>query len=301
MNLIETRKLSRWYGMADGVHGLALVVPQGSMCLLLGGSGAGKSTATKVLMNLLRPSEGEALVLGVDSRRLGPGEFAQIGYLAEDQTPPMHLTVREWLNDCRPFYPTWDGGLEQMLLKQFALPLDRKLRLISRGMRVKAALLTVLAFRPKLVVLDEPFAGLEPPVVAECVRGLATVAAAGDCTVLAAVSEVGEFEPLATRVALLDQGRLRLNESVEDLRARFRQVEVKGAEAHAGPAADWLEWEDTRERVRFVEPLYEGEVTERAWRERFPGAAVAAQAMTLREIHLSMMRAGRVVKKAEAA
>jgi ABC-2 type transport system ATP-binding protein len=301
MNIIETRKLSRWYGMADGVHGLGLEVPQGSFCVLLGGHGAGKSTATKLLMNLLRPSEGDASVLGVDSRKLGPREFARIGYLADDQTPPMDLTVREWLNYCRPFYPAWDMTLERALLKQLALPLDRKLRLISRGMRVKAALLTVLAYRPKLLVLDEPWNGLESAVAAECVRALAGVAAQSECTVLAAVSEIGEFETLATRVAFLDEGRLRLNETADDLRARFRQVEVVGATAHAGPTVDWLEWEDTRAQLRFVDPLYEGEATERRWRDHFPDGAVTRRTMTLREIFVSMIRSGRVVKKAVAA
>ena len=301
MNIIETRKLSRWYGMADGVHGMELTVPEGSFCVLLGSSGSGKSTATKLLVNLLRPSEGEARVLGVDSRKLGPKELAQIGYAADDQVLPMELTVREWVNYCRPFYPTWDLALERTLLKQFALPLDRKLRLISRGMRVKAALLTVLAYRPKLVVLDEPWRGLESQISAECVRGIATVAAQTGCTVLAAVTELELVEALVTRVALLDEGRLRLNETTEELRARFRQVEVTGVDKPEHARADWLAWEEKPGQVRFVDPLYTGEETERAWRGHFPGATITAGAMTLREIIVSMVRSGRIVRKVAVA
>lgn len=301
MNIIETRKLSRWYGMADGVHGMELTVPEGSFCVLLGASGSGKSTATKLLVNLLRPSEGEARVLGVDSRKLGPKELAQIGYAADDQVLPMEFTVREWINYCRPFYPTWDAALERTLLKQFALPLDRKLRVISKGMRMKAALLTILAYRPKLVVLDEPWRGLETQVCTECVRGIATVAAQTGCTVLAAVTELELVEALVTRVALLDEGRLRLNETTEELRARFRQVEVTGVEKTHHARADWLLWEEKPGGVRFVDPLYAGEETERAWRGHFPGATVTAGTMTLREIFVSMVRSGRIVRKAAVA
>lgn len=299
MNIIETRKLSRWYGMADGVHGLTLDVPTGSVCVLLGVSGAGKTTATRVLMNLLRPSQGEARVLGVDSRKLGPREFSQIGYLGENHEAPMDLTVREWLNYCRPFYPTWDPVLERTLLKQFALPLDRKLRLISRGMRVKAALLTVLAYRPKLLVLDELFSGLETPVQEDCLRGLRLLMA--DMTVLAAVGELGEFERVATHVALLDEGRLRLHETAVELRARFRQVSIEGVGAKAEPLNDWLAWERTGTTVRFVEPNYRSEGAERGWQERLSGGTTTVEPMTLRQIFLSMTLSGRVVRKAMAA
>lgn len=301
MNIIETRKLSRWFGMADGVHGVDLDVPAGSFCVLLGASGSGKSTATKLLVNLLRPSEGQARVLGVDSKKLGPKELAQLGYAADDQELPMDFTVREWVRYCRPFYATWDEGLERALLKQFALPLDRKFRVISRGMRIKAALLAVLAYRPKLLILDEPWRGLESAVVAECVRGIATVAAQTGCTVLVAVTELEPVEALATRVAVLDEGRLRLNETTEELRARFRQVEVAGAKNPKHERADWLNWEETPGIARFVEPLYVGEETERAWQHHFPGAAVTAREMTLREIFVSMLRSGRVVRKAKVA
>jgi ABC-2 type transport system ATP-binding protein len=89
MNMIETHNLTRQFGRTEAVHDLSLVVPAGSVCALLGPNGAGKSTTIKLLMNHLTPTSGEACVMGVDSRRLGPREFAQIGYVADNQQLPL--------------------------------------------------------------------------------------------------------------------------------------------------------------------------------------------------------------------
>ena len=293
MNIIETHNLTRRFGRTEAVHGLDFSLPAGSLCALLGPNGAGKTTTLKLLMNLLAPTAGEARVLGTDSRKLGEREFAQIGYVSENQQLPLWMNVRQFLDYCRPFYPTWDRGLESTLLAQFALPENRKLQHLSRGMLMKAALLSALAYRPKLLVLDEPFSGLDPLVREEFVRGLLEVSAARDWTVLVSSHDIEEVERLCDRVALLDQGRLRLDESADGLLGRFRRVEVTGASAETGPAAGWLEWERAGTLTRYVDPAYAGEVSERAWRERFPGGTVLARPMALREIFLTLARAGR--------
>ena len=116
MNIIETTQLSRRYWRTEALRELNLAVPTGSVFALLGANGAGKTTAIKVLMNLLPPTSGAAMVLGVDSRKLGEREFAQIGYVSENQKLPLWMTVQQLLDYCRPFYPTWDRTLEANLL-----------------------------------------------------------------------------------------------------------------------------------------------------------------------------------------
>lgn len=296
MNIIETRGLTRRFGRTEAVLGLDLAVPEGSVCALLGPNGAGKSTTIKLLMNLIVPTAGEARVLGVASGKLGERELAQIGYVAEGQDLPLWMTVRELLDFCRPFYPTWDRELEKTLLGQFALPEERKLKHLSSGMRMKAALLSSLAYRPRLLVLDEPFSGLDPLVRDEFVRGLLEVTAAGECTVLVSSHDIEEVEKLADRVALIDAGRLRLNETTEELMARFRRIEVTldGEENEAAPTkASWLEIERAGNLVRFVDFCYERGATEAACRGRFPEASVVARSMTLREIFVTLARVGR--------
>jgi ABC-2 type transport system ATP-binding protein len=206
MNIIETHNLTRRFGRTEAVHDLDFAVPQGSVCALLGPNGAGKSTTIKMLMNLLLPSAGVARVMGTDSRRLGPAELANIGYVAESQSLPLWMTVRQYLAYCRPFYPRWDAALAEKLLAMFELPSDRRLKDLSRGMAMKAALLSSLAYRPPLLVLDEPFSGLDPLVRDEFVRGMLEISELGDWTVLVSSHDIEEVERLCDRVALLQGG-----------------------------------------------------------------------------------------------
>ncbi len=293
MHVIETHALTRRFGRTEAIHDLTFGVPAGSVCALLGPNGAGKSTTIKLLMNLLHPTAGHARVLGVESRHLRPSQLAQIGYVSENQQLPTWMTVRQFLDYCRPFYPTWDRDLEKSLLARFELPEARKLKHLSRGMLMKAALLSSLAYRPRLLILDEPFTGLDPVVRDDLVQGLLETADAGGWSALISSHDIDEVERLADRIAMLDAGRLRLEEATESLLGRFRRIEVdlQGGEAHLYDAPKtWLRIERSGDRVRFVDTRYEAAITERACRDRFPRAAVSALPMTLREIFVALAR-----------
>jgi ABC-2 type transport system ATP-binding protein len=266
MNIIETNRLSRRYWRTEALRDLTLAVPTGSVFALLGSNGAGKTTAIKVLMNLLEPSGGEARVLGVDTRRLGEQERAQIGYISENQKLPLWMTVQQLLDYCRPFYPTWDRALEKTLLAQFDLPPARKLKHLSRGMLMKAALLSTLAYRPKLLVLDEPFSGLDPLARDDFVRGILEASELGDWTVLVSSHDIEEVERLADNIALLEGGRLKFSETTESLLGRFRRVEVTvpGSVSLGVPPAGWLELDQKGGLVRFIATNYAAETTERS-------------------------------------
>lgn len=301
MNIIETHNLSRSFQGTEALGGLDLALPAGKVAALLGPNGAGKTTTIRLLMNLLTPTSGSARVLGVDSRKLGPAQFEQIGYVSENQQLPLWMTVQGLLDYCRPFYPAWDTALERTLVSQFDLPLDRKLRQLSRGMLMKAALLSSMAYRPRLLVLDEPFSGLDPLVREEFVRGVLEASVSGDWTILISSHDIEEVERLADHVILLNRGRMHLSESAESLQSRFRRVEVHMTGDSPSPPEGVLEWERSGALLRFVETGYSGEETEREWRERFPGAIVSAQPMTLREVFLTFARVGRSQPKGVAA
>lgn len=295
MNIIETDRLSRRFRGTEALHELTLGVPQGSLYALLGSNGAGKTTTLKLLMNLLAPSGGTARVLGADSRKLGERELAQIGYVSEAQRQPDWMTVRQLLDYCRPFYPTWDRTLESRLLAEFDLPSDRRLKDLSRGMRMKAVLLSALVYRPRLLVLDEPFGGLDPVVRDDVTQGLLAAVQLGETTAIISSHDIEEVERLADHVALLERGRLRFAETTDDLLGRFRRIEIEQESGVPGgdvPAA-WLGWESGAGRASFVDSAYERDATERACRERFPAATVRAHPMTLREIFISLARRGR--------
>ena len=223
---IETLDLSRRFGRHDAVSGLTLQVPIGSVFALLGPNGAGKTTTLKLLMNLLRATRGTATILGTDSRHLGPAQLQRIGYVSENQRLPDWMTPDEMLDYCRPFYPRWDDDLRRRLGKDLALSTRTRLRHLSRGSRMKAALLASLAYRPDLIALDEPFTGLDPMVRDELIRGLLGVSGDYPSTVLISSHDIDDVERLADWVGFMKDGRLLFTEPVSGLLARFRLVEV---------------------------------------------------------------------------
>jgi ABC-2 type transport system ATP-binding protein len=211
------------------------------------------------------------------------------------------MTVRQLLDYCRPFYPTWDRDLEARLLRQFDLPAERRLKHLSRGMLMKAALLSSLAYRPKLLVLDEPFSGLDPVVRDDFIRGVLEVSATGDWTVLVSSHDIEEVERLADHVAMLDAGRLRLSERTESLQARFRRVEVTNAAAATSALPDCFEWERAGALTRFVATRYVPGESEREWSARLGPSAVRVQPMSLREIFMTLARTARATNQEASA
>jgi ABC-2 type transport system ATP-binding protein len=290
--VIETDGLSCKYGRLEAVRDLTLGVPAGSIFALLGPNGAGKTTTVNMLMNLVRPTRGHARVLGVDSRHLGPSTLSSIGYVSESQQLPEWMTVRQLIDYCRPLYPTWDATFAEELRTQFDLDPQAKLRRLSRGMKVKAALLVSLAYRPKLLVLDEPFTGLDPVVRDDLVRGVLRMAEQAQWTVFLSSHDMEEVERLADVVGFLDGGRLHLVESAAALLRRFRRVEVALAGSAAIPGerpASWLGFEAAGRAARFVESEA-GDDSEARLRAMWPGATVEILPMSLREIFIAIAR-----------
>jgi ABC-2 type transport system ATP-binding protein len=256
--MIEIEGLWKRFGRFDAVRGLDLSVPEGAAFALIGPNGAGKTTTIKTAMNIIEPDRGTVTMMGVDSRRLGPADYARIGYVSENQDLPDGLTVAQFLAYLRPFYPTWDPALEREVLGQSQLPPDRRIRNLSHGMRMKLALAGALAFRPKLLILDEPFSGLDPLVRDEFMELL--LAQVGDATVLISSHELGEIEGVATHIGFIDQGRLLFQEPLEDLRARVREVHVTlegDAVVPAAAPAEWLDLKATGSVVSFVETRFD--------------------------------------------
>ncbi len=134
------------------------------------------------------------------------------------------MTVGYLMSYLKPFYPAWDDARASELLRQFDLPLDRKLKHLSRGMWMKTALASSLAYRPSLIVLDEPFTGLDPLVRDELIEGV--LDAAEGATILISSHDLAEIETFASHIGYLDRGRLQFSEEMTSLAARFREIEI---------------------------------------------------------------------------
>lgn len=300
--MITLDNLHKRFRNVDAVNGLSLTVPEGQVTAFLGPNGAGKTTTIKCLLNLHRPDSGSATVLGTDSRQLGPPQLTQLGYVSENMELPLWMTVQQFLDYCRPLYPQWDKSFEARLMRQFELPSKTKLKDLSRGMRMKAALLSSLAYRPKLVVLDEPFSGLDPLVRDEFIRGLLELTEQEGWTVFVSSHDIEEVQRLADRIAILNRGKLALDETSESLQSRFRAVEVilpDNGKAPLQMPAEWLHAEQAGRTLRFVDAQFlDPSALESAVRTALPGAgAMEARAMSLREIFIALARAYRLEGK----
>jgi ABC-2 type transport system ATP-binding protein len=293
--MIRVDNLWKKFGRHDALRGLSFSVPEGSAFALIGANGAGKTTTIKVLMNIIEPSRGSATMLGVDSRKISPRELSQIGYVSENQDMPERLTVAQYLDYLRPFYPRWDTGLEASILGQLRLPPKRKIGDLSHGMRMKMSLACALPFRPKLLILDEPFSGLDPLVRDEFMEEL--LQQAGEMTVLISSHELGEIDGVATHVAFLDEGKLLFEESMSDLSGRFREVHVTVGREASAPAPlpkNWLHVRAAGSVLLFVDTQFsEDGLGERIRSVVGDVRGIDAQPMGLRSIFTTLARAAR--------
>jgi ABC-2 type transport system ATP-binding protein len=294
--IIEIEGLSCRYGRLEVVRDLSLQVMEGTTYAFLGTNGAGKTTTIKTLLNLLPPSRGSARVLGTPVSRLGPRELAQIGYVSTDQVLPPTLTLKHLIDYARAIYPTWDDGFCRQLLAIMALPLDRKVGQFSTGMKVKAALLISLAYRPRLLILDEPFSGLDPLVRDELVLSLAEVLGREKCTIFISSHDIDEVERLADWVGIIDQGRQCLSEPLATLRARWRRISIIVPDG-AVLSKDQLPTtailpETTSGSARWLDAHFvDAETTGAQIRTRLPaGTALSISAVSLREIFVAATR-----------
>jgi ABC-2 type transport system ATP-binding protein len=205
------------------------------------------------------------------------------------------MTVAALLNYCSGFYPQWDRDLERQLVRQLDLPLDRKIKHLSRGQRMKAAFASSLAYRPALIVLDEPFSGLDPLVRDELIESL--LERAPETTIFLSSHDLAEIESFSSRVGFQEKGRLLFSEELSVLSERFRDVTVTLRQPTALPGAipgTWPQAQSDHCVVRFVHSGYVAHETERELATVFPDARdIAFDPMPLRSIFLAVAKSSR--------
>jgi ABC-2 type transport system ATP-binding protein len=292
---IRAESLTKKFRRVEALNGLDLSVPEGAIHALVGPNGAGKTTAIKILMNIIRPTSGRAEVMGTDSKKIKGKSFCSIGYVSENQKLPDWMRVEWFLGYLRSFYPTWDRDLEADLTKRFDLPRSRKLRQLSRGMRMKVALASALAFRPKLIVLDEPLGGLDPLVRDELIEAL--LDRASEATVFISSHDLAEIESFASHVGYLEEGRLIFSEQMGTLAGRFREIELTFDSPPALPGkypASWMHVNASAAVVRFVESRFDEARTAAEIAQVFGSVRnVEFAPMSLRTIFLALAKARR--------
>jgi ABC-2 type transport system ATP-binding protein len=286
------RRLSRSGRMSEhtAVAGLDFSVPQGGITGLLGRNGAGKTTAVRMLLGLIRPTSGSASVLGHDAQRdslairertaFVPAERAIFGWMRADQ---FVSGVARWSK-------SWDAERATRLMDRWRIDGRARMRELSSGTQSRLLLLVALARGASLLVLDEPTTGLDPEAVEDALFELA-IAAADGATVLLVTHRLEEVERICDRVVVMDEGRALLQADLDDLRAAWRAIDV----ANHSVLDRVTTWEEVAHVKRYGEDharlLVHTDADAVMDRLRMLGAEVTSERpLTLREIYLAITR-----------
>ena len=217
--LIEIVQLTRRFGAKEALSSVTLAFPRGGVYGLVGANGAGKTTLIKHIMGLLKAERGSVRVFGLDPVADPVGVLSRIGYLSEENDLPGWMTVADLIRYTRAFYPKWDDAYAEELRKTFALDSAAKIKTLSKGQKARAGLLVALAYRPELLVLDEPSSGLDPIVRKDILGAVIRTIAEEGRTVLFSSHLLDEVEQVADHVTMIKSGRILMSAPLADIKA----------------------------------------------------------------------------------
>ena len=226
-SVINVSELTRRFGDRTALASVSLSVTRGAVHGLVGANGAGKTTLIKHVLGLLRAESGSVRVFGLDPVADPVAVLSRIGYLSEENDLPGWMRVDELTRYSRAFYPAWDDVYSEELRQTFALDPATRIRDLSRGQKARAGLLIALAYRPELLVLDEPSSGLDPIVRRDILGAIIRTIASEGRTVLFSSHLLEEVELVADHVTMIDQGRIVQSAPMEVLKESYRCVTIR--------------------------------------------------------------------------
>jgi ABC-2 type transport system ATP-binding protein len=230
MNIVETSGLSKRYGSTWALRECTLAIPAGHVAALIGPNGAGKSTLLNLTVGLTDPTAGRVTVLG--NRPAGsPGALDGIAFVAQDIPVYRNLSAADMLHLTRNLNRRFDRPYAETRLGELGIPLNRKAGKLSGGQQAQLALTLALARRPRLLVLDEPVAMLDPIARHDFMAVVLTAMADDGVSVVLSSHVLAELERVADYLILLSQGRVQVAGEVEDLLASHRMLTGPAAEA----------------------------------------------------------------------
>lgn len=233
---IETNNLVKRYGDVTAVDGLSLRVARGEIYAFLGLNGAGKTTTIRLLLGIVRPTSGEARVLGTRIRVGDKKPWDSVGYLVETPHAYPELTVRENVEAMRRLRPGTEPKAVDRVIELLGLTVyaDRRAGTLSHGNAQRLGLAKALLHNPELLILDEPALGLDPAGIVEIRNLLIELAQEQGVTVFMASHILGEVSRLAKRIGIIHQGRLLQELDVDELeRNRRRRLVIRTRDCQA--------------------------------------------------------------------
>ncbi|MCP4644214.1 MAG: ABC transporter ATP-binding protein [bacterium] len=234
-NVIDVRGLTRRFRKSVALDQVNLSVPAGRVFGLVGENGAGKTTLIRHVLGLLKAEEGAVSVFGRDPVADPEGVLSRIGYLSEDRDLPGWMRVSELMRYTQAFYPGWDDAYAEELRRTFNLDPSQKIKHLSRGQKALAGLLIALAYRPPLLLLDEPSSGLDAVVRREILGAVVRTVADEGRTVVFSSHLLDEVERVADDVAMLHRGKLIMCDEIDSVKGQHRRVTLRFSEAQSTP------------------------------------------------------------------
>jgi ABC-2 type transport system ATP-binding protein len=226
-NAIHIRGLSARYGFRRVLEDLDLDLPEGSVTALVGANGAGKSTLLRALIGA-HPFRAEACeVLGMNPRRKRMAVRRAVGYVPDRTDLPGWMRIQDHLDLLEPLYPTWDAGHARELLEMFDLDATRRYRELSKGQKALENLVAALAHRPRVLLLDEPFSGLDAIARRRVFGGVLEHLREEGRSALIVSHSLVDVERCADRLAILKGRSIERVDDLEAVQATFTRVGVR--------------------------------------------------------------------------
>jgi ABC-2 type transport system ATP-binding protein len=233
--VIELDRVSRRYGTKLALQEVSLCVPRGKVFGLVGENGAGKTTLIKHILGTLKAHSGSVRVFGMDPVTDPPAVLSRLGYVSENRDLPAWMRVDELLRYVQAFYPSWDASYAEELRKEFALEPGARIKELSRGELAKAALLVALAYRPELLLLDEPSSGLDPVVRRDILEAIIRTVADEGRTVFFSSHLLEEVERVSDEVAMLHAGKVLWSGPLDEIKAAHHRLVLRFETAQGRP------------------------------------------------------------------
>ena len=215
--VIAVSNLTRRFGARAALSSVTLTIPRGGVYGLVGANGAGKTTLIRHVLGLLRAQTGSVRVFGRDPVADPVGVLSRIGYLSEEVDLPGWMRVDELMRYSRAFYPGWDDAYAAELRSMFALDAGAKIGTLSKGQKARAGLVVALAYRPELLVLDEPSSGLDPIVRRDILGAILRTISEEGRTVLFSSHLLEEVEQVADHVTIIRRGEIVVSAPLREL------------------------------------------------------------------------------------
>jgi len=258
---IQVSGFTKKYGKTTAVDRLDLMIPRGTVFGLLGPNGAGKTTLIRAIMGLIAPDQGTVTVLGFNATERLQGLKQKIGYVPEIHHIYRWMRIDEVIRFVRPFYPSWDVALCDVLVTTLELPTKKRVRELSKGMLAKLGLLIALSHKPDMLILDEPTSGLDPLIREEFLESILRADDAESRTVLFSSHHVDDVERIADVIGMMIGGSLVLNGPADEIRQNVHRIEAvlkDGCLPSSVPVGTAWQRVNRREWLITVNPMTDG-------------------------------------------